>query len=41
MIVHVAQEKEQAVIMASIEKKRVEMPIIIFLGKDSRNFSSA
>jgi len=29
-----------AVIMAAIEKKRVERSIIIFLGKDSRKSSS-
>ncbi|KAK4593433.1 hypothetical protein RGQ29_017514 [Quercus rubra] len=32
---------EKAIIMAAIEKKRVERPIIIFLGKDSRKSSSA
>jgi len=32
---------EKAVIMAAIEKKRVERPIIIFLGNDSRKSSSA
>ena len=31
---------EKAVIMAAIEKKRVERSIIIFLGKDSRKSSS-
>ena len=32
---------EKVVIMATIEKKRVESPIIIFLGKDSRKSISA
>ncbi|KAK4593440.1 hypothetical protein RGQ29_017519 [Quercus rubra] len=32
---------EKAIIMATIEKKRVERPIIIFLGKGSRKSSSA
>jgi hypothetical protein len=32
---------EKAIIMAAIEKKRVERPMIIFLGKDSRKSSSA
>ena len=32
---------EKAVIMAAIEKKRVERPIIIFVGKDLRKSSSA
>ena len=32
---------EKVVIMAIIEKKRVESPIIIFLGKDSRKSSYA
>lgn len=32
---------EKAIIIVAIEKKRVERPIIIFLGKDSRKSSSA
>ena len=32
---------EKVVIMVTIEKKRVESPIIIFLGKDSRKSFSA
>jgi hypothetical protein len=32
---------EKAIIMAAMEKKRVESPMIIFLGKDSRKSSSA
>lgn len=39
MTVHEAAQK--VTIIAAIEKKRVERPIIIFLGKDSRKSSSA